>query len=411
MDKLTEIKEELNSINQEYKKNKSQLNAEKTKMAARLIVEMTLSDEASSTDAASELSRFSADIVNKYFESVTKSSAIPLEKVDDVLKEFLLSNTDVKKSQYYVKKFLFAVTSVMNNYRELALNSRQLPLLTAFIADFAVKSDTHMKHFQSLIINTAGRIFMLDYSEAAKKSLVNIWNASNSAFPDLSKTKYESLVLEWGIKYGFVKGSISETPVKQNNSNSADAEKSASSEESANNLYVNIKNDIDKGQESIIKTLTDMIAPVSKALESVQSEIGKIRENGVENVSLKVRNAELERQLNEQKAEIQSIKQSLTAANAENDELKIKISSLESLNAELDSKLNDAYAINSLKSSEEVEKVRMNLKKEFEYLYEDWLEYEFSDVSEENYESLQAIIKKMFRSLERNGINFKENDE
>ena len=46
----------------------------------------------------------------------------------------------------------------------------------------------------------------------------------------------------------------------------------------------------------------------------------------------------------------------------------------------------------------------------FAFLYEDWLEYEFSDVSEDNYESLQAIIKKIFRSLERNGIDFKGNN-
>lgn len=40
-------------------------------------------------------------------------------------------------------------------------------------------------------------------------------------------------------------------------------------------------------------------------------------------------------------------------------------------------------------------------------MYEDWLEYEFSDVSEVNYESLQVIIKKVFRTLERSGIDFK----
>ena len=51
--------------------------------------------------------------------------------------------------------------------------------------------------------------------------------------------------------------------------------------------------------------------------------------------------------------------------------------------------------------------MRSELKKAFAFLYEDWLEYEFSDVSEENYESLQAIIKKTFRVLERNGIDFK----
>ena len=99
------------------------------------------------------------------------------------------------------------------------------------------------------------------------------------------------------------------------------------------------------------------------------------------------------------------------ASRTENEELRSRVSSLESLNTELDSKLNDAYAINSRESSLEAEKIRSELKKAFAFLYEDWLEYEFSDVSEDNYESLQAIIKKIFRSLERNGIDFKGNNE
>ena len=76
MDKLTEIKEKLDVINQEYKNNKSQLNGEKTRMAAKLIVEMTFSNEVNPADVALELSRFSADIVNIYFESLTKSAAM-----------------------------------------------------------------------------------------------------------------------------------------------------------------------------------------------------------------------------------------------------------------------------------------------------------------------------------------------
>ena len=69
--------------------------------------------------------------------------------------------------------------------------------------------------------------------------------------------------------------------------------------------------------------------------------------------------------------------------------------------------MNDAYSINSRESSIEAERVRSELKKAFSFLYEDWLEYEFSDVSEVNYESLQVIIKKVFRTLERSGIDFK----
>ena len=167
---------------------------------------------------------------------------------------------------------------------------------------------------------------------------------------------------------------------------------------------------MDKEQEAIITAFTDIITPVGKAFESIQGEISKSREIGAENVSLKAKVADLERQLSEQRDRFQMVNQSLMASRTENEELKIKVTALESQNAELDSKLNDAYAINSRESSLEAEKIRSELKKAFAFLYEDWLEYEFSDVSEDNYESLQAIIKKIFRSLERNGIDFKGNN-
>ena len=84
-----------------------------------------------------------------------------------------------------------------------------------------------------------------------------------------------------------------------------------------------------------------------------------------------------------------------------------RISELEKQNAELDRKLTEAYSINARESSLEAEHIRTNLGEEFNFLYEDWLEYGTSTVSEVNYKSLQAIIKKMFRVLERNKINFK----
>lgn len=488
MDKLTEIKEKLDVINQEYKNNKSQLNGEKTRMAAKLIVEMTFSNEVNPADVALELSRFSADIVNIYFESLTKSAAIPLETLDEVLKEFLLCDKDVKKSQYYVQKFVFAITSIMKNYKDMALNSKQLPQLTVFIARFAVKSDMHRKKFQTLITNTMGRIFMLNYSNVKKKSLINIWNATNNIFPDLSKANYVTIISEWGKKYGFIEDSTSKALVKQDTSvkieevivaneatagstqsdqkqeaitsnkpetnsagkastpsddkredktpaasnvdNLSTAEKPAEKgEESIKNdnasaptpdktrpkstgqvLYERIKKDMDKEQEAIITAFTDMITPVGKAFESIQGEISKSREIGAENVSLKAKIADLERQLSKQRDRFQTVNQSLMASRTENEELKIKVAFLESQNSELDSKLNDAYAINSRESSLEAEKIRSELKKSFAFLYEDWLEYEFSDVNEDNYESLQAIIKKIFRSLERNGIDFKGNN-
>lgn len=188
------------------------------------------------------------------------------------------------------------------------------------------------------------------------------------------------------------------------------SEKETPSEKAAKKLYISLKRDMDKEQEAIITAFTDMITPIGKAFETIQGEISKSREIGAENISLRAKTEDLGRQLSELRSKLQEVNQSLISARTENDELKKQIASLESQNSELDSKLNDAYAINSRESSLEAEKIRSELKKAFVFLYEDWLEYEFSDVSEENYESLQAIIKKIFRSLERNGIDFKGNN-
>lgn len=493
MNKLTEIKEKLNAIYKEYKDNKSQLNGEKTKMAAKLIVEMTFLENVKPCDVAAELARFSADIVFVYFESLTKSATIPLNVLDEVLKELYATDKDPKISQYYVQKYVFTITSIMKHYKDTALKSVQLPILVAFIARFAVKSSKNRGKFQKLINNTSGGIYLLDYTGIEKSSLTNIWNATETVFTDLPKSKSE-LITKWAVKYGFITSAASEEPtstdnkveteesvaakemppkeapaavqspvqtenahpapnkeeskaliantaasekeekptamsesakadtsaekpaassdekVSNNNSEAAVSEKPPASKSSAQILYERLKRDMDKEQKAIITAFTDMITPVGKAFESIQGEINKSRKIGIENTALKAKNEESERQIAEMKTRLQENSQALSSAKAENSDLRQQVASLENKIAELDGKLNDAYSINSRESSLEAEKVRSELKKAFSFLYEDWLEYEFSDVSEDNYQSLQAIIKKIFRSLERNGIDFKGND-
>lgn len=495
MDKLTEIKEKLDVIYKDYKNNRSQLNGKKTTMVAKLIVEMTFSENVNLSNVATELARFSADVAKIYFDSLTKSVNIPIEVLDEVLKEWYATYKDSKLSQHYVQKYVIAVTAIIKNYKDKSSKSTQLPRLVAFIAQFAVKSDKYRSRFQTLTDNTMAGIFMLDYSNISKNSLVNVWNATKAIYPDLSKAKYESFISEWAVKYGFITSTTPEEPTSTdskvkieesvvaketpkeeasvavqppvkiesvtpttkkeepktpitntavsekedkpisvpeskkfdapaeksvaiadekaastNTSEAAVSEKAPAKKSSVQVLYERLKRDMDKEQEAIITAFTDMITPVGKAFESIQGEISKSREIGAENVSLKAKIADLERQLSEQRNRFQTVNQSLMASRTENEELKIKVTALESQNAELDSKLNDAYAINSRESSLEAEKIRSELKKAFAFLYEDWLEYEFSDVSEDNYESLQAIIKKIFRSLERNGIDFKGNN-
>ena len=494
MDNITEIKEKLNAIYKEYKDNKSQLNGEKTKNAAKLIVEMTFSDNGNPSDVAAELARFSADIVKVYFESITKSVTIPLEVLDEVLKEWYSTDKDPKLSQHYVQKYVFAVTAIIRNYKDQLLTSTQLPRLVAFIASYAVKNDFHRKKFKTLITDTNGEFFNLDYSNINNNSLLNVLNATNSVLPDLPKGKYESFITEWAAKYGFTTSTNTEKPVSTDNnmkteesvvtketpkeetpaagqppvktksvnpppnkeepktpvtndtvseknekptaesvstkddtpagktvanadekatdntSESTVSEKKPAQKSSIQILHERIKRDMDKEQEAIIAAFVDKIKPIGKAVESIQGEINKSRELGIENATLKSKNSELERQLAEMRTRLQENGQLLSSAKVENSNLRQQVATLESKIAELDGKLNDVYSINSRESSLEAERVRAELKKAFSRLYETWLEYEFSDVNEDNYATLQAIINKTFRSLEMNGIDFKGNN-
>lgn len=487
MDNLTEIKVKLDDYYQAYKKN-NKLNVSNTKAVAEHIVEIASQKDGNPHDVAVELARFSVEVTNEFF-SIIKNT-IPTETLDLFLKELQATYTDAKLSQYYVSKYAFAIESIMEYYKENAFKIAAIPQLVVFIARFAIKSDKNKNKFCKLINNTSGRIFMLDYSGINRNSLVNIWDAVNKVYLDVSK-KHSSLIVEWAKKYDFIKEDVtvattignravkiegaivsneasdhiakptdvtasandskskpvakeneevssdrntdkvvSDVPIHSNEDinntgtkqmseldekksssvSSVSIEKEFQAEITDKELYVILKQDISAEKEAIITAFTDMVAPIGKALGSIQGEINKSREIGAENLSLKTKIEDLERQLSEQSSRLQDVNYSLMTAETENNKLKKQISDLESQNSELDSKLKDAYTINSRESSLEAEKIRSELKKAFAFLYEDWLEYEFSDVSEDNYKSLQAIIKKIFRSLERNGIDFKGND-
>ena len=489
MDNINDIKAQLDNFYQEYKDNKNTLNGSKTKAVSKLIVDLVSSKDGTSHDGAMELARFSAEVSAIFFETLIKNKILPLTKIEDVLEELLATDTDPKLSQYYVSKYSSAIVLIIKCYKNEAYQSSILPKLVIFMARFAIKSDKNKNKFYNLINNSAGEIFKLNYTSISKDSLVNIWNAVNNIYPDLTKATYVSLIREWAVKYSFITASVSEEQISTDNkmkieesvvakeapaavqtqdkaesvnttpeneepkasvTDTAISEKeeklpivtestkadmpadkpAASTDEKASNhtsdtaasekapdkkgsvqiLYERLKRDMNKEQEAIITAIVDKIKPISKAVSSIQGEISQSRELGIENATLKAKNEELERQLGEMRTRLQENSQSLSSARVENSDLKQQVASLECKVAELDNKLNDAYSINSRESSLEAEKVRSELKNAISFLYEDWLEYEFSDVSEENYESLQAIIKKIFRSLERNGIDFKGND-
>lgn len=477
MDNITKIKDELDVLCTEYKNNKSQLGVEKTKRVSNLLIELTYCKDSDVSDVAFQLSRFSADVAKMYFESITIIQKAPIELIDEILKALISTIKDPSRSQFYVKKFVYAVIAITKNYTDKAIESNELPFIVAFVASFALRSQKNKAQMMKLVNNTNGKIYLLDYSKIGKAKIEGIWKITNNIYSELESSRVKALITDWAAKYGFSTSEASEKPqvkeniTSQNSEHSPQEDKQApvstakpiapdnSSQKSlpqeektqsieavipnddktssaettkaipamnnttasdkaeskqdniteimAKKLYNSIRKDMTNEKNALVSAFADMLTPVSKAFESVQGEISKSRVLGAENVVLKRQTEELKQQLAETRSQLQSANQSLIAEKENNKELKDQITDLENKKSDLDQKLNEAYTINSRESSLEAEKVRSELKKAFAFLYEDWLDYEFSDVSEENYESLQAIIKKTFRALERNGIDFK----
>ena len=206
-----------------------------------------------------------------------------------------------------------------------------------------------------------------------------------------------------GREIRIIKTGVSEKQPASNSVTAADptAEQKKTEE---NKVVSTEKND------DIIAAVSDMLSPIRNAVEKIQEEIIKNRNLELEISILKNKLNDTESKLLQAESSLKERNNSLADEKRANEELKNKISTLADQNSELDAKLSDAYKINSREASLEAEKIRTELGKAFAFLYEDWLEYEFSEVSEENYESLQAIVKKAFRSLDRNGIKYKGNE-
>ena len=444
MDNINEIKAKLDGLYKLYKKNKSTLNVTQTNYVVHLLKQLSPNGDAKYV--AERLVVFSSDVCGQYFDELTKGSIIPLSIVESIINSYISVNTDTSNERFHVKKYATIVIKVINNYTDTSYESTTIAKLIALVADIGLKSNKNMAQFERVVLETKGKVYLVNYSSISERSLANV-NKITEALSHSKKLKaYSSLISDWSMKYGFtenvpdniatdnkvkIEESVvakeapkEENPVAVQTQVKAEGVNTTPKKEepkapvtdtpakkgSVQMLYERLKRDMDKEQEAIITAFTDMITPVGKAFESIQGEINKSRELGIENTTLKAKNADLERQIVEMRTRLQESSQSLSSARAENSYLRQQIASFESKIAELDSKLNDAYSINSRESSLEAEKIRSELKKAFSFLYEDWLEYEFSDVSEDNYESLQAIIKKIFRSLERNGIDFKGNN-
>lgn len=400
MGNLTNISKRLDELYNEQKGSKSQLSGVKTKEAAKLLTDMSLEKEASASAVAGHISKFSADVSAVYFDCAARSGNIPMDRLDDILRELLiLTGKDTARSLSYATKLSSAVTSFIRSCQDMAGCPVHLSETAAVISHIASRSDKGRNYFKKLIENTSGKIYALDYSKVGKGLLADMWNVTNAVYPDLSGSPYEQSITCWGREYGFInaQGAKGEDGKKCGLPSGA-----GHSETMADDICGRIKNDMEVREKEIISVITQSLLPLEMAVSLFEKEAGRSRELSVENARLRQQADEAGKRISELERRLQEADNALKAMSEERDSLAKK-------NEELDSKLKDAYSINSREASLEAQKIRAALAREFGFLHEDWLEYEKADLSEENYESLQVILKKAFRAIEKNGINFKEN--
>lgn len=458
MENTIEIKEKLNGLYAEYIEKNNKLYAGKEKEAAVLMKHLSGCGEIK--DVAQQIARFSGNITKLYFNELTRNGSIPLELIDEVLESVYLECNKAKDKQHNVRKFSYAVSAVMRNYEDRALASLQLPKYVVFIAQYAVKSQKNQDRFKELINSTMGNIYLLDYSEVDHNSLKSLWDATCLIRDDISKEKYAEIITEWAVKYNFIQCSDNQHPAESDISEKTEiidpsttvldrpsekpvisdadnyetvtsqrkeinheddhfCEEKPESDETYKNtqresqdvsdiLAKKTTEELSKGKSEILSAVYASADNVIKAIREMLAGADNDREKAAECDRLKATLSGSEKKINEQEILIAELMEKTSGAVIKYEDAVKKTQELETKNAELEEKLREAYSINSREESMEAEKIRSELKNALIYLYEDWLDYEFSDVSEENYESLQAIIKKMFRTLESSGIDFKE---
>lgn len=443
MENKVEIKEKLEELYHKYKNNKNKLNKEQTVNAAILLKELAVSEE--TTYAAKQLARFTEGVSREFFSVLTAdgsvSDEVVYEMLDLIIEVYQKENNQQNKNNM-LGKFLAAAESILKNNREIACSSTQLPIMISLAAQAAFSLDTLMNKFRAFVVNSEGGLYLLDYSGVSEYAIGNIWSITNKIYPDILRSKYLALITQWAEKNHIDipnADSSAKTEIKEQKAplltksekkeDSALSQKTISASEKTvpvnepGSSEINIDNEADKciafpgNMPEVIarKTIEDVISAVNTSADSVIKSVAEMfakanddREKAAECDRLRSRLSESEKKITEQESIITELREKNSASVSKCEGAIKKSEELEAQNAELEEKLREAYSINSREESLEAEKIRSELKKAFMYLYEDWLDYEFSDVSEENYESLQAIIKKIFRVLERNGIDFKE---
>ena len=319
-----------------------------------------------------------------------------VKKVDEAILAFTKTDNDSSRSRNYIFKYISLLIGILKDCNETLYASDIMPQLV-------IKISNANSNFENLVKRTKGNIYKLNYNDYKEKTK-NLWYKTKDVLKKNLPEECISNITDWAKKYGYdlpAKNveSVSGNKLKENNGSKA-------VNQTAKPIPVD-KNNSDSVINELHSETNKTIEAVTKNADSLKSAIFSLKKDFDKILELTKTNTLLNEKILQLENEIKETKKICTELEEKYEKLEEEKNILSDENLELNKQLKEIIELNKRESSLEAERLKHNISKSLELSYENWCDYVDAECSDDNYESLKAILKSIFRILERNNIDFK----
>lgn len=394
---IDEMKEQLDSIYIDgYKNKNNKISKEDCNKVCDILIEISKNNDYSFSLVTDELARFPQDLSEAFFEMYAKQHSNNVKKVDEAILAFTKTDNDSSRSRNYIFKYISLLIGILKDCNETLYASDMMPQLV-------IKISNANSNFENLVKRTKGNIYKLNYNDYKEKTK-NLWYKTKDVLKKNLSEECVSNITDWAKKYGYdlpAKNveSVSGNKLKENNGSKAVNQTAKPIPVDKNNSDFVI-NELHSETNKTIEAVTKNADSLKSAIFSLKKDFDKILELTKTNTLLNEKILQLEN-------EIKETKKICTELEEKYEKLEEEKNTLSDENLELNKQLKEIIELNKRESSLEAERLKHNISKSLELSYENWCDYVDAECSDDNYESLKAILKSIFRILERNNIDFK----
>ena len=394
---INEMKEQLDSIYIDgYKSKNNKISKEDCNKVCDILIEISKNNDYSFSLVTDELARFPQDLSEVFFEMYAKQHSNNVKKVDEAILAFTKTDNDSSRSRNYIFKYISLLIGILKDCNKTLYASDMMPQLV-------IKISNANSNFENLVKRTKGNIYKLNYNDYKEKTK-NLWYKTKDVLKKNLPEECVSNITDWAKKYGYdlpAKNveSVSGNKLKENNGSKA-------VNQTAKPIPVD-KNNSDSVINELHSETNKTIEAVTKNADSLKSVIFSLKKDFDKILELTKTNTLLNEKILQLENEIKETKKICTELEEKYEKLEEEKNILSDENLELNKQLKEIIELNKRESSLEAERLKHNISKSLELSYENWCDYVDAEYSDDNYESLKAILKSIFRILERNNIDFK----